>query len=127
MKDSFGNSFTKTMATVSVAVVTLLLFATTAIAGAKLGGFAAYLPIVILITSSLSITSIWLFGRPRKADSISAKKLAQLEARVAELEQRIINAEIVDDFESRLADKEVERRSPANSSYSSNLDNSLTN
>lgn len=110
MKDSFGNSFTKTLATTAVAAVTLLLFITTAFAGGKLGGFSAYLPLIILATSSLSITSIWLFGRPRKADSISAKKLATLEQRVVELEERINNAEIVDNFESRLAKKEAQLR-----------------
>jgi hypothetical protein len=110
MKDSFGNSFTKTLATIGVAVVTAVLFITTAIAGGKLGGFSAYLPVIILATSSLSISSIWLFGRPRKSDSASLKKLKELEARVHELETRIHNAEFIDSFENRLAEKEIKRR-----------------
>jgi hypothetical protein len=74
MKDSFGNSFTKTLATSAVVVVTAVLFITTAVAGVRLGGFAAYLPVIILVTSSLSISSIWLFGRPRKSDSASPRR-----------------------------------------------------
>lgn len=120
MKDSFGNSFTKTLATSAVVVVTAVLFITTAVAGVRLGGFAAYLPVIILVTSSLSISSIWLFGRPRKSDSASLKKLQQLEVRVAELESRISNAEIVDSFENRLAEKEVtSRMGTSSTSYAS--------
>jgi len=119
MKDSLGNSFTKTLATTAVAGATAVLFITTAIAGNKLGGLAAYLPILILVTSSLSVASIWLFGRPRKSDSASLKKLQQLETRIGELEIRITNAEIVENFENRLAEKEVEARTQQNSSYSS--------
>lgn len=110
MKDSFGNSFTKTLATIGVAVASAILFITTAIAGGQLGSYAAYLPVLILVTSSASITAIWLFGRPRKSDSASLKKLKELEARVAELESRIHNAEVVDTFENRLAEKEVKQR-----------------
>ncbi|MGJ8673067.1 hypothetical protein [Rubritalea sp.] len=110
MKDSFGNSFTKTLATIGVVVATAILFITTAIAGGKLGGFSAYLPLAILLSSSVSITAIWLFGRPRKSDSASLKKLKELENRVCELEARIHNAEIVDSFENRLAEKEVNHR-----------------
>lgn len=125
MKDSFGNSFTKTLATTVVATVTLLLFITTAFAGGKLGGFSAYLPLIILATSSLSILSIWMFGRPRKADSLSARKLAALELRVAELEERITNAEIVENFESRLAKKEALGR--AATSHTAPVESPLTN
>ncbi|MFC5050566.1 hypothetical protein ACFPK9_08070 [Rubritalea spongiae] len=110
MKDSFGNSFTKTLATLGVAATTAVLFITTAIASGKLGGLAAYLPIAILLTSSLSISAIWLFGRPRKSDSTSLKNLRELETRVEELEARIHNAEVVDAFENRLAEKEVNQR-----------------
>ena len=110
MQDSLGNSFTKTLATTAVAGVTAVLFITTAVAGNKLGGFAAYLPILILATSSLSIASIWFFGRPRKSDSASLIKLQQLEARIEELESRIHNAEVVDSFENRLAEKAVKAR-----------------
>lgn len=110
MKDSFGNSFTKTLATTAIAIATVVLFITTALVGSGLGGFAAYLPILILVTSSFSIVSIWLFGRPRKSDSASLKKLKQLEARVEELETRITNAEMVENFEERLAKKEIKVR-----------------
>lgn len=118
MKDSLGNSFTKTLATAAVAGASAVLFITTAIAGNNLGGLAAYLPVLILATSSLSVASIWLFGRPRKSDSASLKKLQQLETRIGELELRISNAEIVDNFENRLAEKEVAARKQQNSSYS---------
>lgn len=116
MKDSFGNSFTKTLATTAVVVVSAVLFITTAVAGVRLGGFAAYLPVIILVTSSLSVASIWLFGRPRKSDSASLKNLQQLEERVEELESRISNAELVDSFENRLAEKEIKARKSHNSS-----------
>lgn len=128
MKDSFGNSFTKTLATVGVAVVTAILFITTAIAGGKLGSFAAYLPLAILLSSSVSIAGIWLFGRPRKSDSASLKKLKELENRVQELEARIHNAEIVDSFENRLAEKEISQRfsqsSPAQNDRSPSIQQS---
>ncbi|MFC4992763.1 ABC transporter C-terminal domain-containing protein [Rubritalea tangerina] len=110
MKDTFGNSFTKTLATGAVVTVTAILFITTAAAGPNLGGFAAYLPIIILVTSSASIASIWFFGRPRNLDSPTLKQLHQLELRIQELEQRIANAEIVNDFENRLAEKEIKSR-----------------
>lgn len=118
MKDSFGNSFTKTIATVAVALVTLLLFVTTSLAGVKLGEFSSYLPLLILGTSSISISSIWLFGRPRKSESASQRQLAALEARIAELETRITNAEIVNGFEDRLAEKELK----ATNRYEESLD-----
>ncbi len=118
MKDSLGNNFTKTLATTAVAGASAVLFITTAVSGNQLGGFASYLPILILVTSSLSVASIWLFGRPRKSDSASLKKLQQLEARIEELETRITNAEIVENFENRLAEKEIKARTQQNSSYS---------
>jgi|GEM_PF-2245696 hypothetical protein len=118
MKDSLGNTVSKTLSTATVAGAAAILFITTAVSGNKLGGFAIYLPILILVTSSLSIASIWFFGRPRKSDSASVKKLQQLEARIEELETRITNAEIVENFENRLAEKEIKARTQQNSSYS---------
>lgn len=111
---TIGNGLTKSLATCAIAAATIPLFIITCVAGVKLGNLYSYLPFVVLGSSSISIASIWFFSRTHKPDSISNKKLATLENRVAILEQRIINAEIVDDFESRLAEKEVERRSQTN-------------
>jgi hypothetical protein len=93
---------------VSLAAVTL--FITTAIAGTQLGGFAAYLPLVILCTSALSITSIWIFGDSSKSKSVQLKKFKLLEAKIRELESRIYNVEIIEKFEDRLAEKDFQER-----------------
>lgn len=124
MKDNLGNNVTKTLASCAIAFSTIPIFIATSVAGARLGDFSSYLPLIILGSSSLSITSIWLFGRPRKVESASIKKLAQLEQRIEELEQRISNAEVIDSFENRLAAKEVQQR--AEKSYTSPVENSLS-
>ncbi|GAA5495841.1 hypothetical protein Rhal01_02020 [Rubritalea halochordaticola] len=114
MKDSFGNTFNKTVATGIISVVTLLLFVTTAVANSRLG-FAVYLPCIILLTSSLSIASIWIFGRPRKPDSPAINQLEAMQKKIAELEKRLSNAELVNNFEDRLAEKEANFRHSNNS------------
>lgn len=109
MKDSFGNTLNKTIATGAIALVTLLLFVTTAVANTRLG-LAAFLPSIILVTSASSIASVWYFGRPRKPDSPALQQLQQLQTKVEELEKRLANAEIVHNFEDRLAHKEAHFR-----------------
>lgn len=67
----------------------------------------AFLPLMFLAGAACFVVSIWCSGRERKREG---KEAAALKAKLAELEERLESAEIVDAFEERLAEKEAALR-----------------
>lgn len=72
-----------------------------------------------LLAATLSIFSVWFFGKKTNNDAEITTELARLRRELLdvhedldELEERLRNIEMVESFEDRLARKELQRRAP---------------
>ena len=110
-----ASSFIKLVATGMIGMTTLGLTAILALAG---GSVDVLLSTVAM--GALSTAIIWVFGgrknQPRpKFEGIDPrveKKMAGLKAELSKLEERLANVEVIENFESRLAERMSSRTYP---------------
>lgn len=112
-----ANNIIKTVATGIIIFGTIVLMIIFAIAGSRLAA-ASYLPLATLAASSLSIACIWIFGRPKTEEHYEQEfsklkseirklntNFNQLETHKLEIENRLTNVELLDSFETKLANR----------------------
>jgi hypothetical protein len=64
------------------------------------------LPIWSIVASAIAISSVWFFGKPTEVDKEQTKQIAELKATMLELKERVENVEVIDRFETKLAQEE---------------------
>ena len=113
------NNVIKTTATAIIAGGTVLLMGVYGMVNIFGGDLNQYLPMATLAASTLSTASVWIFGRP-KADALYGTEINNLRnemhhmaKEIDVLQDRILNAEHIEDFEERLARKEIGARTPS--------------
>ena len=94
------------------------LLATFGILGAGVAMMGLSIPICIVDGSltvalcaigatALSTGAVWLFGKPEEIDKTQSKKIAELESTLTELKERLENVEVINRFETKLAEEEI--------------------
>lgn len=113
------NNVIKTAATAVIVGGTIILMGIFAMAGDRLAG-ASYLPIITALSSAAATACVWIFGRP-KTEAMHDAQVRELKKHIADLnhtvdavqthlgtvDKRLANAEYIEDFEERLARKEI--------------------
>ena len=119
---SAANNFIKATATGVIAGGALLLMVVYGIFGDRLAG-SQYLPLATAVSSAVTTACIWIFGRP-KVEKMHNEEIHALKSQIADLnltveemqdhfaliDKRLTDAEYIEDFEERLARKEITSR-----------------
>ncbi|MEM9479822.1 MAG: hypothetical protein AAGA58_09245 [Verrucomicrobiota bacterium] len=108
VRESITGNVARVSATTIVAWAGVAVFGIYALLGRFIGGESILFPALILASTAIPISIIWLVGRGGQIEA-RQRKILELERRVEELEERVANAEAVEAFEERLAKKEAEQ------------------
>ena len=116
------NNVIKTVATGIIAGSTIILMGIYGFLGDDFAG-ASFLPIATAVSSAMATACIWIFGRPkaeaqrnaeitalnRQVNSLN-KTIDTMQGHFDSIDKRLTNAEYIEDFEERLARKELGKK-----------------
>lgn len=92
--------------------------ATSQISGTTIAALAICIPLVAILKSpivafvviggaALAIASVWLTGRS-KTESLKSEEITKLEATIKDLQERLENVEVINRYETALAERAIE-------------------
>jgi len=100
------------------------LVATFGIMGAALGMLALCIPLCMITdndalplwtiaSSAVATLGVWFFGKPKAIDERQRKEIKELQTTIVELKERLENVEVMNRFETKLAESHSEEEENA--------------